>query len=136
MDITNMVIIGAIATVGIGSAVAWYYYKRRNLVALFDHVHETSKQIPKQKKNSFRLFMFKEALSASKKKSKSTTGAGKLNNPKYIEIQMMQMSQILKDRSKVQDKTIKKSLLLLDDYLAWEEKKNAKAKQSAQEKVA
>ncbi|PAB61131.1 hypothetical protein [Anaeromicrobium sediminis] len=128
MDITTVYTVGAVLILGIGVTIAFYHYRKRNLEKLFNHVYETAKQIPKQKKNSFLLLMFKESLSASKHKSNTTSIAGKLNNPKYLEVQLVQMSRILKDTSKVQDKTIKKSLHLLKDYQAWEKDKMDKDK--------
>lgn len=127
MDMTTMVIVGLIL-LGIGGAVAFYFYKKKNLETLFNQVYETSKQVPAKKRNSFLLLMFKEAMSAAKKKSK-TTGE-RLNNPKYVEIQMIHMSKILKDPTNVTDKTIKKSLNLYNSYLIWEKAKREKAKKT------
>ena len=72
--------------------------------------------------------MFKESIESSKKKSKkdlkkSKTGAEIFNNQKYVEVQLIKMGNILKDTSKVKDKTIKRSLALLKEYLAWEKEK-------------
>lgn len=136
MDVTSMVTIGVVLILGIGGAVAFYFYRKRNIVNLFNHVYDASRQVPKSKKNSFLLFMFKESITSSKKKSKKATSPAKLNNPKYLEIQMMQMAHILKDSSKVKDKSIKRALNLLTEYLKWEKAKYAKAKELSQEKAS
>ncbi len=136
MDMTSVFTVGAILSLGAGASVTFYYYRKRNLEKLFTQTYEATKQVPKQKKNSFLLLMFKESLSASKNKSNTASFAGKLNNPKYLDIQLMQMSNILKDTSKVQDKTIKRSLGLLSDYQAWEKTKFAKDKKVIQEKAS
>lgn len=136
MDRMSMIIIGIITCLAIGAFFSIRYYKKRNLTKLFEQIYVNAKQIPKQKKNSFILLMFTEAMSASLKKSKSTSNANKLNNPKYLEIQLLQMSKILKDSSNVQDKKTKQSLRLLNDYLAWEEEQKAKAKELKQNKTA
>ncbi|MTI69674.1 MAG: hypothetical protein FH751_05390 [Firmicutes bacterium] len=120
-------IVGAILILVIGVTIAFYYYRKRNLEKLFNQVYESSKQIPKQKKNSFLLLMFKESLSSSRKSNKTSISA-KLNNPKYLEVQLVQMSRILKDSSKTQDKTIKRALTLLKDYKKWEKEKTTKDK--------
>ncbi|QZY53721.1 hypothetical protein [Crassaminicella profunda] len=130
MDITSAVTVGGILSLGIGVTITFYHYKKRNLEKLFNQVYETAKQIPKQKKNSFLLLMFKESLSASKHKSNTTSTSSKLNNPKYLEIQLVHMSRILKDNSKIQDKTIKRSLRLLNNYQTWEKNKIAKDKKA------
>ncbi len=135
MSNMSMAIIGVTTAFVIGAAIASYYYKKRNITKLFDQAYESSKQVPKQKKNSFLLLMFMEAMSTSKKKSKADASVNKLNNPKYLELQLMKMSKILKDGSKVQDKKTKHSLRLLKNYLAWEEKKKALDSKSKQNKT-
>ena len=131
MNTTSMVIWGLVICVTIGALVALNYYRKKNIEKLFEQVYESAKQVPKQKKNSFLLLMFKESLASAKKKkkNKSKTGLEQLNNPKYLEIQLMQMSSILKDTSKVQDKTVKSALTMLNDYLVWEKAKNSQTKQ-------
>ncbi|MBK5252134.1 MAG: hypothetical protein JJE29_05825 [Peptostreptococcaceae bacterium] len=133
MDNMTMILIGVTTTLVIGGAIALYYYRKRSLTKLFDQVYESSKQVPKQKKTRFLLLMFIETMSASKKKpkkkskenSKSTASVNKLNNPKYLELQLLKMSKILKSGPKGQDKKTKQSLRLLKDYLAWEKKQKA-----------
>jgi hypothetical protein len=135
MDSMTIAIIGGTTVLVIGGVVALYSYKKRNMTKLFDQAYESSKQVPKQKKNSFLLLMFMEAVSTSKKKSKSDINANKLNNQKYLELQLMKMSKILKDGSNVQDKKTKRALSLLKNYLTWEEKKKSIDNQSKQNKT-
>jgi len=132
MDRTSMIIIGIITCLAIGAFFALRYYKKRNITKLFEQIYMNLKQVPKGKKNSFILLMFMETMSASLKKSKSAANTNKLNNPKYLEIQMIQMTKLLKDSSNVTDKKTKQSLRLLNDYLAWEEAQKAKAKELKQ----
>ncbi|MCK8058935.1 MULTISPECIES: hypothetical protein [unclassified Fusibacter] len=146
MDMTSMILIGVVTSLMIGGAVAVHFYKKKNIAKLFEQVYESSKQVPKQKKNSFLLLMFKEAMTPpakpvkSKDKSKgkgkgkskakpaTTPNQSKFNNPKYVEIQLMQMAKVLKDNSIAKDKPMKQSLRLLKDYLAWEAEKNSQSK--------
>lgn len=148
MEVSSMIIIGVLVVLLIGGAVGLYFYKKRNLVTLFNQVYVMSQQVPGKNKNSFLLLMFKESMSASKSKGKlkeliknkgkaQDNGLNsKLNNPKYLQVQMIKMASILKDPSKVNDKTMKKSLLVLKDYQAWEKAKHAKAKELSQTKVS
>ncbi|SHJ64898.1 hypothetical protein SAMN02745975_02556 [Geosporobacter subterraneus DSM 17957] len=136
MDITSMFTVGAVLSLGIGAGVTFYYYRKRNIEKFFNQVYEQTKQVPKQKKNSFLLLMFKETLSASAKKSDPSSFAGKFQNPKYLDIQLVQMSQILKDSSKVQDKIIKRALNLLSQYQAWEKAKMAEDKKVVESKAS
>ena len=136
MESTTMIIIGVVIALGIGAFFAINHYKKKNTALLFEQVYLASRQAPKQKKNSFVLLMFKETLASSFNKKKTEASTAKLNNPKYLEIQMMQMSKILKDSSNVQDKATKRALVMLKEYQAWEIEKKAKAKQAAKEKAA
>ncbi|MBF8982570.1 hypothetical protein IZY60_03360 [Lutibacter sp. B2] len=129
MDITSVFTVGAIVILTVGAGVIFFHYKKRNLDKFFTQTCEMAKQVPKQKKNSFLLLIFKESLLSSKNKKATNSLANKLNNPKYLNIQLVQMSNILKDRSKVHDKTIKKALNLLSAYHTWEKAKLAKDKQ-------
>ncbi|BEP28530.1 hypothetical protein [Helicovermis profundi] len=124
MDNKSLIIIAVITIVVAVVAIAIYYYKKRNLTKLFEQIYVSARQIPKQKKKSFLLLMFMETMSASLKKSKTTPNMNKLNNPKYLEIQLVKMSKILKDSSdikNVKNKKTKQSLRLLNDYLKWED---------------
>lgn len=126
MENLGLIILGVLLAVGAGVVFYLNYNRKRNLDKLFVQVSEALKTIPKQKKNNFLLFMFKDSMSAaSKKKSKQSSALEKNMSPKQLEIQMIQMATILKDRSKVTDKKTKNALKLLDDYLAWEKKKKA-----------
>ncbi len=128
MTNTSMIIIAVITAILIGAILAIYFYKKKNILKLFEQVYETSKQVPKQKKNSFLLLLFNETLSQSLKKTKTPPNINKLNNPKHLDIQLVKMSKILKDSSNVKDKPMKQSLNLLKDYLKWEAKKELASK--------
>ncbi len=122
MDTTTMIIIGFV----ILGMVAYFildYYKKKNMEKLFNHIFETSKQVPIKKRTAYQLFMFKETIAASVKKGKDAASAERLNNPKYVEIQLINMTKILKDTSTVKDKRIKQALKMLEDFKKWEEKK-------------
>jgi len=136
MENTSMIIAIIMTLAAIGAVIAAYYYKKKNLNKLFEQAHEYAKQVPKQKKNSVLLLMFMEAVSASKNKSKSAAGNNKLSNPKYFEIQLIQMSKILKSDKKGLDKKTKRAFRLLKDYQAWEEKKNSDDVKAKQNKMA
>jgi hypothetical protein len=126
MENLGLIILGVLLAVGVGVVFYLNYNRKRNFNKLFEQVSEALKTIPKQKKNNFLLFMFKDSMSASKKKSKTPSALEKNMSPKQLEIQMIQMATILKDRSKVTDKKTKNALKLLDEYLAWEKNKNKK----------
>lgn len=126
MENLGLIIFGVLLAIGVGVVFYLNYKRKRNFDQLFEQVAEALKTVPKQKKNNFLLFMFKDSMSASKKKSKTPSALEKNMSPKQLEIQMIQMATILKDRSKVTDKRTKNALKLLDDYLAWEKKKNVK----------
>lgn len=127
MDNMTLAIIGGATVLVIGAVIVSYSYKKRNLNKLFEQAYENIQQVPKQKKNSFLLFLFTEALTSKKK---SEANASKLNNPKYLEIQLLKMSKILKDGPDNQDKKTKHALQLLKSYQEWEDKKNATESQS------
>lgn len=126
MENLGLIILGVLLVVGVGVVFYLSYNRKRNLDKLFEQVSEAVKTIPKQKKNNFLLFMFKDSMSAASKKSKKPSALEKNISPKQLDIQLIQMSTILKDRSKVTDKKTKNALKLLDDYLAWEKKKKDK----------
>ncbi len=125
---TTGIIIGVLVVLGIAAAVALYFYKKRNMDNLFNQISINSKQVPKQKKTSFILLMFMESIAKSKKKS--TVSMAQMTNPKQLEIQLLRMSQILKDRDNVTDKLTKKALTLLNQYKAWEKLKNGELPKS------
>ncbi|AOY74625.1 hypothetical protein [Clostridium formicaceticum] len=136
MNIINVFTVGAILGLLISGGAAFYYYRKRNLEKFFNQIYEEVKKVPKQKKNSFLLLMFKESLSASINKSNTNSFANKLQNRKYLDFQLAQMSNILKDSSKVQDKLIKRSLNLLKDYQTWEKARISKDTKVAQDKAS
>ncbi|AKL96486.1 hypothetical protein CACET_c30420 [Clostridium aceticum] len=136
MNIINVFTVGAILGLLISGGAAFYYYRKRNLEKFFNQIYQEAKRVPRQKKNSFLLLMFKESLSASLKKSNAASFSNKLQNPKYLEFQLLQMSNILKDSSKVQDKLTKRSLTLLKDYQTWEKAKMAKDTKVVQDKAS
>lgn len=127
MDMIWIVILVLVLSVG----VAVFYYRRRNkeVQLMFEHIRESAKQVPQQKKSSFILLMFKESIRAAKKKE--TNILSRINDPKQLEVHLIQMGSILKDRSKVTDKQMKKTLAMFDSYMAWEKKKVSKADSKA-----
>tara|TARA_Y100000588_G_C13975082_1_gene804706 strand:+ start:410 stop:820 length:411 start_codon:yes stop_codon:yes gene_type:complete len=136
MDSTTMMIIGFLLVLGVGGYFGYKHLKAKNTEKLFNQVFDTVRQVPKAKKLSFILLMFKETLSPANYKKKSKSNVDKLQNPKYLEIQMIQMSKVLKDKDNVTDKTMKNALKMLNDYLAWEKEKIAKIKEESQKKAA
>lgn len=125
MDTTVWIVILVVLTLSAGGAV--FYYRRRNkeVQQLFEQIAETAKQVPQQKKSSFILLMFKESIHASKKKDSNVMR--RINDPKQLEVQLVQMASILKDRSKVTDKQMKRTLHMFDGYMAWEKKRAPKS---------
>jgi hypothetical protein len=132
-----MIVLGIVIVLAIAAAVTYYIFRKRNLDKMFNDVFVTSKQVPKQKRNSYHLLMFQTSIAASKSKDTTPEAAyAKLNNPKYLELQLIKMSTYIKDRDKVKDKTIKRSLQLLDAYLIWEKNKLAKEGKAKDEKTS
>jgi len=130
MDMTIITTIGAVVAIGGAGYAALYYYRKKSNLKLFQEVHDNLHQVPKKKQKAFVLMMFREGLAPEnikkRKKSKNQkTGFEKLNNPKYVEIQLVKMTSILKDPSKVTDRTTKSALKLFKKYLSWEKEKYA-----------
>lgn len=123
---TKVVIIGILIVLAIVAGIGFVLYRKRNLEVFFTQIQQETKRFPKQKRNSFLLLMFKESLLSAKSKNKSNSSVNKLQNPKYLELQLVQMSAILRDPSKVKDKTMKKALKLLNTYHQWEKASRAK----------
>lgn len=121
MDATTWILIFVVLAASVGGAVYFYRTRKKEMNQLFDHVFEMAKQVPHQKKLGFILLMFKESVRAAK--SKKSNPPHRINDPKQLEVQLLQMSSILKDRSKVKDKQMKQALQMLDSYLAWEKAK-------------
>jgi len=136
MDFTNIYIVGAILSVSVVAGVIFYRNRKNNLEKFFEQLSMETRQVPKQKKSSFLLLMFRESLLAAKNKSGKTSFNSKLQNPKYLDIQLAQMSYILKDPSKSKDKVIKKSLTLLNHYYVWEKAKISKDKKEVKNKAS
>lgn len=136
MDSTTMMIIGFLLVLGVGGYFGYRHLKAKNTEKLFNQVFDTVRQVPKAKKHSFILLMFKETLSPANYKKKQKSNVDRLQNPKYLEIQMIQMSKVLKDKDNVTDKTMKNALKMLNDYLAWEKERIAKIKEESQKKAA
>ncbi len=105
-----------------GAATALIIYKKKKMEKLFNQISLNAKQVPKQKKHSFILLMFMESVANSKKKT--TVKMGQMTNPKQLDIQLLRMSQILKDKENVTDKGTKRALTLLKQYLTWEKLRN------------
>ncbi|WP_026477105.1 hypothetical protein [Alkaliphilus transvaalensis] len=135
MNTTTILVIGTVIII-LGLAIAYFYFKKQNLEKFYHQVFEQAKQVPKQKRNSFLLLMFKESLAASMKKSNKNSYANKFQNPKYLDIQLVQMSNILKDPSKVQDKVMKRALDLFKNYQTWEKAKLANDQKETQPKAS
>lgn len=129
MDMTIL----TVTVVVLGAAVggAYFYFRRRakDVQQLFEQVSESAKQIPQQKRSSFILFMFKESVRASKAKKGTTPRTN--SDPKQLEAQLVQMTSILKDRSKVTDKNMKRALQTYDSYKDWEKKRASKTSKTA-----
>lgn len=123
------IIVGVVLSLVAGGGIALHFYRKKNLEKLFSQTYEMVKQVPKKKKNSFILLIFKESLAGSKKNKASLES--KLNNPKFLNIQLVQMSHILKNSSNVENKIMKRSLKLLNNYQVWEKEKIAKDKKDA-----
>jgi len=130
MSVTTWVIVGSVLTATIVGGVVFYRHRKKGLDELFNQVYFQSKQMPKKKKNSFLLLMFKETVSTSKKKGDMSSFAHKIQNPKYLNVQLIQMGTILKDPSKIKDKKIKRALTLYNSYLNWEKAKNSESTKS------
>lgn len=120
---TIVIIVVVIAMLLVGGFIALQFYKKKNLDTLFEQIYFSAMQIPKKKKKAFLLLMFIDTLNTQSRKAKKNNVTTKLNNPKYVDFQMIKMTKILKDSSDVKDKTTKQALNLLKEYLTWEEKK-------------
>lgn len=123
---TTLWILGVLVIVLAIAYGVFTFYQKRNLEQFFNQLYQETKAVPAKKKNSFLLFMFKETLQNAGKKNSQEALAAKFQNPKYLELQLIQMSNILKDVSKVQDKKMKKALAMYDRYLLWEKEKKSK----------
>ena len=118
---TKWIIILVILVLAIIGLVFYLRYRRKQLYKMFEQVAESSKQVPKQKRRSFILLMFKESMISAK--NKKSNPQSRMNNPKFLEAQLIQMGSILKDPSKVTDKKMKQVLRMYDTYIQWEKSK-------------
>ena len=132
MDSTTMIIIGIVTLVIIAAFFGIRLYRKKSVLNMFEQISISSQQVPKNKKTGFILLMFIETMSQPLNKSKATANMSKLNNPKYLEFQLLQMSKLLKDTSNVTDKKTKQALKLLSEYQGWEEKRRAEIKKQKQ----
>lgn len=131
MDLTNWIILGVgVVALGVG-AVLYYRKKQKEMITGFENITEMLKQVPKQKKQSFILFMFREGVRAGKKANTASV-QNKMNDPRYVEVQLLQMNLILKDRTKVTDKKVKQALQMYDSYFTWEKSKALKASKASE----
>lgn len=124
MDTTTWIVIASVLALSVGGAVFYYRRKNKEVQQLFQQIAESVKQVPQQKKQSFTLLMFKESIRAAK--NKESNMMRRINDPKQLEIQLIQMGSILKDRTKVTDKQMKRTLQMFDSYVAWERKQSPK----------
>lgn len=125
------VVIAIIAVGYVGLAI----FNKRRMSKLFLQIQMNANQVPKQKKKNFILLMLMETLSASKKKNK--TSPNRLNNQKYVDIQMIKMSKLLNPSTVVKDKKAKHAIRLLQAYYNWEDKQRGivKSGKSIKEQV-
>lgn len=129
MSTTTMIVLAVITVLVILAGIGVHFYKKKNIAKLFESIQFNMHQVPKNKKNGFILLMLMETMTAPMNKSKAAAQMSKLNNPKYLNIQMLKMNNILSNPDDVTDKRTKQALKLHKQYKAWEEnKRNEKAK--------
>lgn len=128
MDMMKWIMV-VVALAAVAGLVVYYRKRQKTMHQGFEQLTGMLKQVPKQKKHSFLLFMFRESARAGK--NANVNLQGKMNDPKYVELQLLQMSTILKDRSKVKDKKMKQALQMYDAYLIWEKAEKNKASSAA-----
>lgn len=125
MDNTIWIVTFVVLSVAVSGAVFYYRRRKNEVQQLFEQISESAKQVPQQKKPSFILLMFRESARASK--AKKADAPRRINDPKQLEAQLIQMASILKDRSKVSDKDMKRALQMYDSYMEWEKKQSSAA---------
>lgn len=121
MNLAIWITVFVILIIVIIATIFYLRSRKKKMYQTFEQIFESAKQVPKQKKNSFILFMFKESIISSK--NKKVNSKIKINNPKFLESQLIQMGSILKDPSTVTDKNMKQALKIYDAYIQWEKKK-------------
>ncbi|MBN2795652.1 MAG: hypothetical protein JXR88_09615 [Clostridia bacterium] len=131
MGSTTLTVIAIISVIIIAAGIAVHFYKKRNIKKLFESIQFNLGQVPKNKKNSFILLMLIETMTAPMNKGKAAAQMSKLNNPKYLNLQMMQMTRILSNPESVKDKRTKQALKLHTEYRAWEESQRASRSKTA-----
>ncbi|QIB69332.1 hypothetical protein Ami103574_08340 [Aminipila butyrica] len=121
MDMTKWIILLVVLILALVGLIFYARLRKKRLYQMFEQVFESAKQVPKQKRHRFLLFMFKESILSVK--NKKVNLESRMNNPKLVETQLIQMGSILKDPSKVTDKNMKRALQMYDAYLQWEKSK-------------
>lgn len=121
MNLAIWITVFVILIIVIIATIFYLRSRKKKMYQTFEQIFESAKQVPKQKKNSFILFMFKESIISSK--NKKVNSKIKINNPKFLESQLIQVGSILKDPSTVTDKNMKQALKIYDAYIQWEKKK-------------
>ncbi len=122
MNLTSILITSSVVVaIGAGTVYLLNILRKRNMEKLFTQVYDMSRNVPKQKKHAFLLMMFRETLTPKKKRSPAFNE--RLNNPKFLEVQLISMTNVLKDPTNVKDKILKRAIVILNDYVAWEKKK-------------
>lgn len=123
MDISIWIGIFVVLSVAVGVAIFYYRRRKNEVQQFFEQISESAKQVPQQKKPGFILLMLRESVRASK--TKKANAQRRINDPKQLEAQLVQMASILKDRSKVSDKDMKRTLQMYDGYMEWEKKQSS-----------
>ncbi|MHC1722370.1 MAG: hypothetical protein AB9836_04090 [Aminipila sp.] len=118
MHISNWIIISIILILVIIGLLFYLRFRKKKMYQMFEQVFQLSKQVPKQKKHSYVLFMFKESMVYAK--NKKANPQTRMNNQKFVELQLIQMGSILKNPAKVTDKSMKQALKMYDAYFQWE----------------
>ncbi len=115
---TNTIIIIVVAVLAIVIAgIVYIRYNKKQMDEMFQQTRELIYQAPKSKKNSFLLLVFTESI---KNKKDPDAFQKKLSNQKYVNAQLVKMTQALKNRGDVTDKKLKRALGLYDNYYKWE----------------
>lgn len=124
MDMTKWIILGVVIVGLIVAAVLFFLKRQKSLNQGFEQLIVMLKQVPNQKKQGFILLTFLESIKADK--NKKANAGSKMNDQKYMEVQLLQMNMILKDRTKAKDKKTKRALQMYDTFIRWEKSKTKK----------
>lgn len=118
------IILAILLVIAVVAIVGLRIFKKKQMEKFFTQLSMESQMVPKQKRRSFILLMFKESMVNAKKAKKDPNAVfAKMQNPKYLDMQLMQMSVLLKNPDKATDKNTKKALMLFSQFEAWEKKK-------------